>query len=111
LFPVVTEIEPLWVGLFDKRSFPTSAPAFQFLLAGDGVVHVAKVLKPDEAVQMISFRKPVDFSMPVLVKTTRDIIRHPDIQCSAAFVGEDVHPIVMVAHVVEVIRDVSLRST
>src|SRR4029434_6582873 len=101
----------LWVGLFDKRSFPTSAPAFQFLLAGDGVVHVAKMFKPDEPIQMIAFRKPVNFSMPVLVQTTRDVIRDPDIQCSAALVGEDVHPIVMVAHVVEVIRDVSLRST
>src|SRR4029434_3274861 len=89
----------LWVGLFDKRSFPTSAPAFQFLLAGDRVVHVAKMFKPDEPIQMIAFRKPVNFSMPVMVQTTREIIRDPDIQCTAALVCKKVYPVVVVAHV------------
>ena len=84
--------------MFDKRDFPAAAPALQFLLAYDRVVHVAKVLNPNEAVQMIAFREALYFSLPVLVQTTQDVIRDPDIQCSAAFVGENVHPIVVLAH-------------
>ena len=60
---------------------------------------------------MIAFREAVYIPMPVLVQTTRDVIRDPDIQCRTAFVGDNVHPIVVVAHAVELIRDVSLRST
>jgi hypothetical protein len=76
-----------------------------------GVVYVAKVLKPDEPVQMIAFRKPVNFSMPVLVQTPRDVIRDSDIQRGAVFIGEDVYPVGVIAHAAEIIRDVSLRST
>ena len=60
---------------------------------------------------MIAFREAVYFSMPVLVQTTRDIIRDPDIQRGAMVIGEDVYPVVVVAHTAGVIRDVSLRST
>jgi hypothetical protein len=77
---------------------PTAAPALQFLLAGDRFVYVAKVLKPDEPVQMIAFRKPVNFSMPVLVQTPRDVIRDSDIQRGAVFIGEDVYPVLVIAH-------------
>jgi hypothetical protein len=37
----------------------------------------------------------------MLVQTTRDIIHHPNVQRGAVFVGEKVHPIVVVAHEVE----------
>ena len=84
--------------MFDKRDFPAAAPALQLLLAYNRVVHVAKVLNPNEAVQMIAFREALYFSMPVLIQTTQEVIRDPDIQCSAAFAGENVHPIVVVTH-------------
>ena len=35
--------------------------------------------------------------MPVLVQTTRDVIRDSDIQRSAVFVGQDVYPVVVIA--------------
>jgi hypothetical protein len=111
LFPIVTQIEPPRVVFFDKRDFPAAAPTFQFLLACDRVIHVAKVLKPNEPIQTIAFRKVVHLAIPMLVQRARDIIRHPNVQRGAVFVGENVHPIVVVAHEVEVIRDVSLRST
>jgi hypothetical protein len=43
-------------GLF-ARDFPAAAPAIQLRLACDRVVHVAKVLKPNEPIQSIAFRK------------------------------------------------------
>jgi hypothetical protein len=88
LFPIVTQIEPAWVRLHNKCNFPASAPALQLLLAYDRVVHVAKVFDPNEPAQLIAFRETVDFSLPVLVKTSRDIIRDPDVQRGAMFIGE-----------------------
>ena len=43
--------------LFDERNFPAAAPPVQFLLAPDRILHVAKVLKPNEPAQMIAFRE------------------------------------------------------
>ena len=97
--------------MLDKGNFPAAAPTLQFLLAGDRVIHVAKVLKPNEPIQMIAFRKAVHLAIAMLVQTARDVVRHPNVQRGPVFVGENVHPIVVVAHEVEVIRDVSLRST
>ena len=97
--------------MFDKHKLPAAAPAFQFLLAGDCVAHVAKVLNPNEPIQMIAFREARRLTVPMLVQPPRDVICNPDIQCGAVFVGENVHPIVVIAHAIKVIRDVSLRST
>jgi hypothetical protein len=97
--------------LFNKRNFPAATPALQFLLAGDRISYVAKMLNPNEPVQMIAPGEAVYIPMPVLVQTARDIIRDSGIQRSAVFVGDNVHSIVVVAHAAGVIRDVSLRST
>jgi hypothetical protein len=98
LFPIVTQIELAWVRLLNKCNFPAASPALQLLLACDRVIHVAKVFNPEAPVQLIAFGETLDFSLPVLVQTTRDIIRHPVIQCRTAFIGGNVHPIVVVAH-------------
>ena len=82
----------------NKCNFPAAPPALQLLLACDRVIHVAKVFNPDELAQLIAFRETVDFSLPVLVKTSRDIIRDPDVQRGAMFIGEDVYPVVVIAH-------------
>jgi hypothetical protein len=56
------------------------------------------MLNPNEPVQMITSGEAVYIPMPVLVQTTRDVIRNPDIQRGAVFVGKNVHPIVVIAH-------------
>ena len=111
LLPVVAQIEPAWVCLLNQRNFPAAAPTLQFFLTYNRVVHVAKMLEPNEPRQMIAFGKAVHVSVPVLVQTTRDVIRDPNVRRRAVFVGEDVHPVVVITHLVELIRDVSLRST
>ena len=97
LFRIVTQIEPAWVRLLNKWNFPAASPALQLLLACDRVIHVAKVFNPDEPAQLIAFGQTVDFFLPVLVQA-RDIIRDPDVQRGAMFIGEDVYPVVVIAH-------------
>ena len=97
--------------MLDKGNFPAAAPTLQFLLARNRVAHVAKVLEADEPIHVIPFREALGLAIPMLVQTARDVVCHPNVQRGAVFVGENVHPIVVVAHEVEVIRDVSLRST
>jgi len=98
LYPIVAQIEPPRIRLLDKHSFPTAAPALQFLFAGDCVTHVAKVLNPNEPVQMIASGKAVRLAGPMLVQTPRNIIRDPNVQCGAMFVGWNVYPVVVIAH-------------
>ena len=57
LLPVLAPIEPSRVCLLDKGDFPAAAPALQLLLACDRVIHVPKVVKPNEPIQSIAFRK------------------------------------------------------
>ena len=66
LFPIVTQIEPSRIRLFNKCGFPAAAPALQFLLALDCIVHVAKVLEPNEPVQMIAFREALYLAASML---------------------------------------------
>ena len=87
LFPIVAQIEPPRIRLLDKHSFSTAAPALQFLFAGDCITHVAKVLNPNESVQMIASGKAVRLTGSMLVQTARDVIRDPNVQCGAMFVG------------------------
>ena len=97
--------------MLDKRNFSASTPALQLFLARDRVVHVAKVFKPNKPIQLIAFREPVYLATSVLAQAPSETIRNPDVQRAAMFVGENVNPIMVVAHRVELIRDVSLRST
>ena len=99
------------IRLLDNGNFPVAAPTLQFLLARNRVAHVAKVLEPDEPIHEIAFREALRLAMPMLVQTARDVVRYPNVQRRAVFVGENVHPIVVIAHSTEAIRDVSLRST
>jgi hypothetical protein len=111
LFPVVTQIEPTWVCLLDERNLPPAAPAPQSFFTRDLVVDVPKVLNLNEPTQVITFCEAFGLATPVLVQTALNVVGDPNIQCSTVLVCEDVHPIVVVSHGVEVIRDVSLRST
>lgn len=60
---------------------------------------------------MIAFCEAIHLAAPVLTQSARDIVRDSDVQRGAMLVGENVHPMAVVAHWVELIRDVSLRST
>ena len=50
-------------------------------------------------------------AVPMLVQTAYDVICGRYVQRRAVFVGQNVHPVVVVTRAFEVIRDVSLRST
>ena len=60
---------------------------------------------------MIALGEAIYFSVPMLVQTAGNVVRDPDVQGRAVFVRENVHPIVVVSHATEGVRDVSLRST
>jgi len=87
--------------LFDKRNFSAAAPALESLLARDRVVYIAKVLEPNESIQMIASRKAFPLSVPMLVQTTAHVVRDPDVQCRATFIGENIDPVIVAAHVFE----------
>src|SRR5438094_9506760 len=57
LLPVLAPLEPSRVRVLDKGDFPAASPALQLLLACGRVVHIAKVLKPNEPIQLIAFRE------------------------------------------------------
>src|SRR5215471_9867365 len=111
LLPVIAQIQPPRVHALNKSNFPTAAPTLELLLTRDGIVNVPKVLKPNE-VQTIAFRKSFYISIPMLIQTQGNVVRHPNVQSRATLIGENVHPVVVVAHSSQTqIRDVSLRST
>jgi hypothetical protein len=99
------------VRLLEKGDFPTASPALQLLLACNRVVHVAKVLKPNEPVQLIAFREALCLAASMLAQPAREAVRDANVERGAMLIGENVHPVVVPTHAVEIIRDVSLRST
>ena len=98
LFPIVTQIQPSRVYLFDQCNFPVAAPTLEFLLTRNRVAYVAKVFKPNEPGQVIAFRKAIHFSVSMLVQTAGNVICNANVQRGAVFVRENVHPIVVVTH-------------
>jgi hypothetical protein len=56
------------------------------------------MLKPHHPVQMIPFCKSICFPGLMLVQTALNVVRDPDVQCVAMFVGQNVHPVVVVAY-------------
>jgi hypothetical protein len=61
---------------------------------------------------MMPFRKSSYISVSVLEQTPAKVVCDPDIQRGAMFIGENVHPVIVVAHPSQKrIRDVSVRST
>src|SRR5437868_1538214 len=69
LFPVVTQIQPSRIHLCDEGNFAATAPAVEFLFTGNRVVHVANVLDPNEAGQVVALRKAVHLAISVLIQT------------------------------------------
>jgi hypothetical protein len=47
---------------------------------------------------MIAFGKTVHFSVPMLIEAAADAIRNPNIQRGVVFIGKNVHPIIVIAH-------------
>jgi hypothetical protein len=98
LFPIVTQIQPSRIHFFYKGNLPAATPTFEFLLASNRVVHVAKVLNPNEAGQVIAFRKAIQLAESMLVQTPRNVISDPDVQRRAVFIRENVNLVVVVTH-------------
>ena len=97
--------------MLDKGDFPAASPALQLLLACGRVVHIAKVLKPNEPIQLIAFREALCLAASMLAQPAREVICDANVQCGAMLIGENVDPVIVATHAVEVIGDVSLRST
>jgi len=57
-----------------------------------------KVLDPHKPVQTIAFREAIHFSTPMLVQAASDIACDPNVQGRAVFIGEHVHPVVVVTY-------------
>ena len=97
--------------MLDKGDFPAASPALQLLLACGRVVHIAKVLKPNEPIQLIAFREALCLAASMLAQPASEVICDANVQCGGMLTGENVDPVIVATHAVEVIRDVSLRST
>ena len=111
LLPVLAPLEPSRVRVLDKGDFPAASPALQLLLACGRVVHIAKVLKPNEPIQLIAFREALCLAASMLAQPASEVICDANVQCGGMLTGENVDPVIVATHAVEVIRDVSLRST
>jgi hypothetical protein len=95
---VLAEVHPARVRLLNQSNFPAATPTLELFLARNRVVHIAKVLNPHKAVQIIPFCKSFYFSGPMLVRSPPNVVRDPDVQCGAVFGSENVHPVVVIAY-------------
>jgi hypothetical protein len=94
---MIARIVPLRVHSLES-SFPAAAPTFKFLLARNRIVQILKLLKPNEPRQLIPFRKTSNASIFMLVQTARIGICNRNVHCRTVFVGENVHPGIVVRH-------------
>jgi hypothetical protein len=90
---------PASVGSFAQQVRSSDCDAtLEFFLTRNRVIHVSKVLDPHDAVQMIPFRKSSYISVSVLEQTAANVVCDTDVQRRAMFIGENVHPIIVVSH-------------
>ena len=92
-------LDPASVGSFAQQgNFPAAAPTLELLLTRNRIIEIAKMLKPHRPVEMIAFCKSFYFPGLMLVQTALNVVCDPDVQCVAMFIGENVHPVVVVAY-------------
>ena len=60
------EVFPRWILALNQADFLFSAPAFDFLLAGDGVPDVGEVFEVDQAKDSVLGGEPGDQALAVL---------------------------------------------
>ena len=77
-----------------SRNFLGPPPAFQLLLARNGVEHLLKRLEIHESVAVIVAGKAFEVSTLVLPHAALDIVGHTNVQ-SAGKTGDDVRPVLM----------------
>jgi hypothetical protein len=65
---------PRWIFRFDQRNSLGASPRLDSLFASDGVTNLVEYLVINQAVDVVSFREPVDFSAFVLQGTPIDAI-------------------------------------
>ena len=75
LFSFVAEIQPSWIHFLDKGNLPGPAPTFQFLLARDRVVDIAKVLDPNKSDLCCHKRRAILFVIPMYNALQRLFVR------------------------------------
>ena len=81
--PCLGQILPSWIPRLNQSDFFRPDPAFQLLLASDGLMDIVEVFVIDQPVTMILARKPFDLATFVLKRPAVDAIRHADVKRSS----------------------------
>ena len=81
-----------------KEIFFGAEPAFEFLFAGDGGIHVSVVIEPDESIEVIALGESGCLAAFMLGDSALKIVCHADIKSGAMFVRDDVDLVVVIAH-------------
>jgi len=75
----------------NQAQLPPSEPVLEVLLPLDRIPDVIVLLIVDEATDVVLLREPVNRAFPVLIRASRQIARHADIQRAVGFTRENVH--------------------
>ena len=86
------------IGGLYQGEFPRPKPALDPLLAQDGLVDVAVGFVPDQLVRSALAAVAVDLTVFVLVDAPDEVVGHADVEPAAGSAGDDVDPVVVVAH-------------
>ncbi len=81
----------MWVLFFDQRSLPITAPAFEFLFAGNRLKMIVEYFKINQLIDAIPSGEPGNDLRLVFGDTTNQVIRHADIKSALRLAGEDVN--------------------
>jgi hypothetical protein len=87
----LVEVAPFRVLLFNEPDLPIAPPFLEFLLAADRGCRIIIDLKPDEAIDGVSFREPRDNFGFVLIDSADEITAHSEVQGPVTAAGEEIY--------------------
>ena len=85
------EFFPGWIRGFDQRDLLRACPVLEFLLSGDGVIHILVAHEVDEAIDLVTSGKAARCLFAVLKHAFAEVVGEADVEDVGA-VGEDVDP-------------------
>jgi len=86
------------VRLLDQSEFPRAKPALDALFAQDRLIDVAVRFVPDQLVGPAFAAVAIDLAVLVFADAADQVVGHADVEPAAGTAGDDVDPVVMVAH-------------